>query len=218
MRRSRLLQDLKPFFLRWLTQGAEAGLTVQEGPGIDVVGGYQVGIGGDMVLVYHADRSPVSEYTSIGLACAAAVAGDVVQPQAGTYAESFTIPANVEVVGRGRENTVISGVVTGGVEAVLRDLSVVIDGDDAGILYAVKGSSGEGTLRLYNCNVLVDNATGNAAALYSDGDGEIEAYGCRLRGVSAAADGWAAYCALGGAAGLLAHCEYEVTTDVVYEE
>ena len=83
-----LAKRLKPFIQK--TAGGVISALVQEGPGIDLVPGAEdlvtVGIGGDSILILHADGSPASEYarTALATALAAAVSGDVVQLPAGT--------------------------------------------------------------------------------------------------------------------------------------
>jgi hypothetical protein len=100
---------------------------VQEGPGIDVVresNTVTVGLGGDSILLYHADGSPVSEYefTEAGLiaALAAATTGDAVILPAGTISltqnETY-IPGDVLATGTVQAGTepgeIISGLTVG---------------------------------------------------------------------------------------------------------
>jgi hypothetical protein len=191
---------------------------VAEGPGIDIVPNgatKTIGLGGDLPLLYNADHTPVSEYGSIAAACAAAASGDAVELPPGTYTENITIPAGVTVRGRGRA-TVIAGTVTGGDGAAMQGVRVRIDGDDAGLLYGVYAGA-SGTFTLEDCEVLVDNATGDATALYSGDAGEIVARRCLLRGVSVGGDGWAAYRGPSGGAGELDHCILQYTTAPVEE-
>jgi hypothetical protein len=167
-----------------ITAGASTatGDTVLEGPGISVTGDGRektVGLGGDMVLLYDDDRTPVAEYATITLALAAADSGDVVQPQAGTYAEDITIPAGVELVGAGRDNTVITGTVTLGDGAVLRGVHILIDGDDAGALVGVQDAAGV-TGYLYDVTISVTNATGAAYGVAVTEGGDLHCEGVEV--------------------------------------
>lgn len=85
-----------------------------EGPGIDIVG-TQVGLGGDTILLYHSDLSPVEEFVATGAgltsALAAAVSGDIVIIPAGTIAGNQTVPAGINLIGLS-ENSILSGTIT----------------------------------------------------------------------------------------------------------
>jgi len=156
MERSKLLMELKPFFLRWVQQGVDAGLM---GPALH------------KILVFHADGSAVEafEATSAGLdaALAAAVSGDVIQAVVGTIAGDHTVGAGVEVVGRGRENSIFSGQITLSDGAVLRELSVVRSAAQAGDLIGVVAPA-SGMAYVVGCDLMVNNATGDGFACYGD--------------------------------------------------
>lgn len=84
-----LAKRLRPLLGRYIEN--LAGQLIGEGPGIDVVKSgnlNMVGLGGDTILLYHANGNPVSEYTftdtGINAALAAATAGDIIQLPAGT--------------------------------------------------------------------------------------------------------------------------------------
>ncbi len=95
--------------------GGGGGGGVTEGPGIDVVGN-QVGLGGDTILLYDRGGNPVAEYAATGAgmaaAIAAAAAGDVIWLPAYQIPDNHTIPADVEVVGLGVDNSELTGIIT----------------------------------------------------------------------------------------------------------
>lgn len=137
-------------------------------------------------------------------ALTAAAAGDVIWLPAAGFANAVTIPAGVTLIGQGR-GSVIQGTITGGDGAMVRGLTIVLAGSDADVVFGV-GSPVTGIFYLEDCHVQVTNDAGDAAALYSNTEGTIEARGCYLSGESTGGNGWAAYCAAGGAAGILTHC------------
>jgi hypothetical protein len=115
--------------------GAEPPGTVgrvpEEGPGIDIVG-MRVGLGGDRILLYHANGSPVSEYATIALALVAASIGEVVVVPAGIFTENINIPAGVCILGTGNKS-IIDGTVTMGEDSAVCDLNIdEIIGTDVG--------------------------------------------------------------------------------------
>jgi hypothetical protein len=67
----------------------------------------------------------VTGFSTITAALAAAVSGDVVRVGPGTYAESFTIPSGVTVVGSSADAVVITGSGATGTRVSLSDLSVL---------------------------------------------------------------------------------------------
>lgn len=81
-----------------------------EGPGIDITDD-GIGLGGDTVLLYHDDGTPVSEFTTITLAMAAASSGELVEVPPGIFIEDFTVPAGVGLVSKGN-NSIIHGTIT----------------------------------------------------------------------------------------------------------
>ena len=178
----------------------------------------------DLNYIWRVNPSPVIDWemferSSAGLvlALATAVAGSVVYIPPGTYSTSvvfpaipLVIPTGVEVQGWGLK-TVLLGQITGGAAALLRAVRVVINASNAAMQCAIM-SPATGVFYLEECSVEVDNAVGDAIALYSNAEGTIEARRCFLRGVSATADGWAAYSIAGGGAGLLTHCSLVYTT------
>ena len=154
MKRSDVLMELKPFFLRWVQQGVDAGLM---GPALH------------KIILFHGDGSPVDVFDAdsagLDLALAAAATGDVVLLPAGTIAGNHTVGAGVEVCGRGRQNTILSGQITLADGAVLRDLSVVRAASQAGDLIGVVAPA-SGMAYVVGCDLVVNNATGDGFACY----------------------------------------------------
>ena len=124
-----------------------------------------------LVQLHNASDAVMGVYafTSAGLdlALAAAVSGDVILLPAGTIDGDHTVPAGVEVVGRGRENTVLSGQITLGDGAVLRNLSVTRTASQAGDLIGVVAPA-SGMAYVVGCDIQVENATGDGFACYGD--------------------------------------------------
>jgi hypothetical protein len=175
MERSKLLMELKPFFLQWLRQGVEGGLT---GPALH------------MIILFHSDGSPVDVFDAdsagLDLALAAATDGDVVLLPAGEIDGDHTVGAGVEVVGRGRQNTILSGQITLGNGAVLRDLSVTRTASQAGDLIGVVAPA-SGMAYVIGCDLEVNNATGDGFAVQV-GDGDIACRWSLLSAQSAGVD------------------------------
>jgi hypothetical protein len=210
VRRSQLLKDLKPFFLRWLTQSAEAGLTVGEGPGIDVVGA-TVGLGGDTVLLYDAGGDPVREYaadaTGLAAALAAAASGDIVEIPAGTITANPTIGAGVTLRGRGWAS-IINGYVLGGVNSKLDNCKVYQSVNTSSDIVGVIGPDAAGTFYVRDVFIeLIQAGAGKAlGALARGGAGaylELQG-GWRIRVNGGTGSRWA-YDASDGSAVILNH-------------
>jgi hypothetical protein len=164
---------------------AAQGDRVSAGPDIHIVANgtaKTVGRAGNRALLFDSGGATLAEYGTIAAALAAAASGDTVQPQAGTYTESFTIPAGVTVRGRGPA-TVIAGTVTLGDGAAIVDCTVLLDVDQAGDAVAVQGP-GTGTGYIIGCTVAANNATGNGYALQR-GAGELVARWSHLSAQSA---------------------------------
>ena len=132
----------------------------------------------------------------IDLALAAAVDGDVVQVPAGTMPGDHTIGAGVEVVGRGRENTVLSGQITLGDGAMLRNLSVARTASNSGELVAVLGPA-SGTAYVFNCTLSalqagstsnVGTYSGHGYAIKEQTGGSVVHAYCDLQGQASGID------------------------------
>lgn len=105
---SYLIQRLKPYWL-----GDIGSASVTEGPGIDIIAPAQVGLGGDTILIYNNDGTPVEEFdfTHAGLvaALAAADSGDTVLLPNGTLTvtDEIVVPAGVTLQGTSRNGSII---------------------------------------------------------------------------------------------------------------
>jgi hypothetical protein len=170
-----LAKRLEPLLLK-NAQGVVNNNPPLEGPGIDIVG-FQVGLGGDTILLYHANGSPISEYplTAVGLAAglAAAASGDVVYVPAANITGDATVPANVSLVGLDIKRTMITGTVTlNGDGAAVANLTIT--GADTGVI-----GPGSGTGYIYYCDV-----AGNEYSAESNG-GNLVVIGGRASGGTA---------------------------------
>lgn len=160
--------------------------------GVDIhVIGRAVHRKGNVILLFSGDGGNLTEYafSSIGLdlALAAAASGDVVLLPAGTIPGDHTVPAGVEVVGRGRENTVLSGQITLGDGALLRDLSVMRVADQAEDLIGIVAPA-SGMAYVIGCNLAANNATGYGFACYGDLQ-YLTLRWCKVSAQSAGTDG-----------------------------
>jgi hypothetical protein len=178
--------------LRPLIQSAAAETiktSVAEGPGIDlVISGAQtrVGIGGDTVLIYHADGSPANEYSTLTAAIAAATSGDVVLLPPQTFADDITIPAGVTLVGAHRA-TKLSGTI----ESASSGIGAVV-GCEIQTMMIINA----GDLHTYACKLTADYAykTGGGGTYRSHGDefsgvGQPASYDYSM-GFASDEDGW----------------------------
>jgi len=177
-RRIRRLETI-PF---WSSSAAGA---VMEGPGIDIVG-ITVGLGGDTVLIYDSTGLPVAEFSAdaagLAAALALAVAGDIVFLQAFTIPGDYTVPDGVCLLGFSRRLSVLTGVITLGVDSSLENLRILRDFADASEVHGVYGPV-SGTGYMYDVTVDATQAgSGDVYAVESSGGGSIEAHRCTVRG------------------------------------
>jgi hypothetical protein len=149
MKRSWLLQDLKPFFLRWIQQLKQAGEL-----GSTDLNATILREGGTAL---HTEYAPT--HAGLLAALAAASSGDTVDLATAAYSGDVTIPAGVQV--RGRGGSIIAGTVTLGDGATLDGVPVTVAGDQAGALVGVYGPT-SGTGYLHRCTITVTNAGGDA--------------------------------------------------------
>jgi hypothetical protein len=127
-----------------------------EGPGISVVG-LRVGLGGDTVLLYHANGQPVAEYATPALAAADAVSGDTIYLPSRTYTDDIVLPPGVAMVGLSRERSILTGQITLGAGAVLSNACVLRSANDASALVGVAGPV-SGTAYVLDCDISVVQA------------------------------------------------------------
>ena len=180
-------------------------VVVIEGPGIDVVGGDTVGLGGDTILLYDSGGLPCAEYAAsdAGLIAALAAMGasDVVELPDVTIAGGPWTVANGTLRGHSRWGSVLDGLVTVQAGAKIERLSIIRSEDEAdpvvGIILEEDG-------RAEGCFISVTNAGGDVYGIFSDQAGNCYSEG-NLFYLSASgiaygfyADGATMYCTGGG--------------------
>lgn len=182
MNRSELLYELLPFFRQWAAD-AQLGQNVLEGPGIDLIesgADRTVGLGGDSVLLYRVDGSPVAEFDTISAALSAASRGCTILLPSKAFDENVVMIAGVTIRGMGL-GSVIHGTVTGAEDACLKDVYVDLTADSPNPLYGVKGAGVK--FRVLNTYVYVENATGPARAVAAVSGGETRCQNVRVAAV-----------------------------------
>ncbi len=178
-----------------------------------------LGGGGNGVLLNHLGTITVydADVTGLTAALAAAASGDQVWIPGGTYADNFTVPAGVSVMGATRNGTVITGKVTLGGAASIESLSVIRTASSSSTLTGVEGPSvtyppempqeereiyGKGLV--INCLIWVDNAgTGMAIGVRVANSGSVEVIDSELNGISHGGVGYGG--GIDGGAGNLYH-------------
>jgi hypothetical protein len=163
------------------------------GPDIRV-SGYQVQRAGAGVLLFSGSGALLAEYATITAALAASVTGDITKFHAGTYAESFTVPAGTLLEGMG-DGSVITGAVT--LKGRLKACRVTRVSDSVDVLAGIVAGT-VGDMGIVDDDVIVDvqNSGGPAYAVYMvTGGGITVKEGDLLAEVGT--DGYAAYVASG---------------------
>lgn len=170
-----LAKRLRPFLSGQIGAMAASGAFMNEGPGIDLVGN-TIGLGGDTILLYNSDGTPVEEWpaTEAGLvqALAAAASGNVVELPAGTITltAGITIPSVIHVHGISREKSIITyaPTITGG-------------GNNIGIDNKLGGIIENFT---YNYNPTITNDGGNDTNCYGIYNGTYPATPGNIRNLA----------------------------------
>jgi hypothetical protein len=185
-----LAKRLEPLLVHQAASAAQRVLAAGEGPGVDIVGS-KVGIGGDSILVYHADGSPASEYpaTDAGLdsATAAVTSGDIVVTPSCTFVADHTLGACVYVL--------IASTFTGQVTLVdgtLADwIHVTRTANDANDLIGVSAPA-SGAVTLYQPNITVTQSGAGLAVglLVTGGTGTPRIEGGQIHGTSVGGYGY----------------------------
>jgi hypothetical protein len=169
-------------------------VSISEGPGIDIPivnEQFIIGLGLDSILVAHHDGSPATEYATITLACAAASSGDIILiARAGTFSESFSIPAGVSLVGLGREKCIVDGAITLGAGSVVANISVIRSANSSGDLSGIVNSS-SGTAKVYSTTITItQSGSGGAYGIKITNAGNIELWDCDIRAISVGGPGY----------------------------
>lgn len=172
MKRSALLKDLKPFFLQWLQQGADAGLTVSAGADIRTSAG-TVSRAGNGVLLFSGSGALLAEYandaTGLTAALAAASSGDIVGDWVGTITANPTIPAGVTLRGRGWAS-IINGYVKGGPGSMLDNAKVYQSVNTSDDIIGVMGPDAAGLMIVRDVFVeLIQAGSGKALGTLARG-------------------------------------------------
>ena len=156
-----------------------------EGPGIDIIGDW-VGLGGDTILVYNADGSPVSEFapTDAGLDAATA---KIVFP-----GDKIVMPENMTLTA---DHTLEGGVYVFPKKKVFDICLTLVEGSDVSFFQARRMRKQEqdligviapatGVAYLRSCQIYCENQLGNAYGISLTGSGSLETYDVRACGVA----------------------------------
>lgn len=173
-----LAKRLEPLIVGQAVGAAQTVLTAGEGPGTDVVGN-KIGLGGDSILVCHADGSPVSEYpaTDAGLdaATAAMAAGDRLETPVCTFTAAHTL-AVAGLYDFGLSS--FTGQLTVSAAVIVRGLKMTRV--STGLMVGVYATAGESWL--LDCDVDVESTDGTGWALRVATGATLHMVGRRLRG------------------------------------
>jgi hypothetical protein len=151
-------------------------------------------------------------------ALAVAAAGDIIILPAGTITADVALISGLEVVGFGRDRTIIAGSITGAESASLASLTVTISANSSGDVYGIiapatgelvidDGYPSPGTsFRVIDCDIRVDNAgSGDAFGFSTAATGALYLEQVRIEATSTGGEGWAGeyvadFCHLHGSA------------------
>lgn len=198
---NKLRKDVDYLLRKEYTIGGNAGDTVAEGPGIDIVSGAdeQIGIGGDSILLYDSGGDPCAEYAASDAGLTAALAamslGDVIEICDVTITGGPWTVAYGTMRGHSQSGTVLDGEVDITAGCYVENLSVIRTEDSAGDIIGVV-LDGDATVE--DCRIEVTNVTGNAYGVYSEADVEGDCY-IRDCCITATAGGDGYGCATDGA-------------------
>jgi hypothetical protein len=170
------------------------GVTATDNPATNTtdvtIPGGGTGTGCNPHLIWLKKTDSTTEYarTSAGLdlASAAAVAGDIITIPLGYIDGNHTLKAGVHYVGRSREGSYLTGIITLSENTRVENLSIEVDGITHCL---IPPASGE--VILYNCDCIVTNS-GDAYPLYYTGASNIKFKDCKVWGESSAGNGYAA--------------------------
>jgi len=140
---------------------------------------------GSSVTLYTRDSSGLS------LALADSLGGDIIIVPPGTYANNYSIPAGVAVVGRSPNECIITGQVSIANGGSMESVHIFRSLDDASAIYGIVGGT-DANVILRNVKVDVANATGAAYAVYMALGGRIDAFDTELL-AETGSDGYAVY-------------------------
>ena len=164
---------------------------VSEGPGIDLVSvgnDTRVSIGGDSILVYHANGNPVSEYFTLSSAQTGCFSGDIILLPVGTIDISMdsSDKTNIRYIGMDRYATILQGHIILNDGCSLENLTVK-NKQDASLFTAITGPS-SGLAQIINCNIETYSSTDSPFCVSQIKGGSTELYyttlACKLNEVS----------------------------------
>jgi len=171
-------------------------IAAMEGPGIDIVT-WIIGLGGDTILLYYADGSPVAEFAATEAGFAAALAaGDANDVR---VLPIVTIPGNhtiaVPVLGISNAKSILSGKITMAAGGILNNLAIIRTANDADDLIGIESAA---ECYIGRCNIsCIQSGVGNVYSVKSDAGGIIHLTSNRIVGQSIGGDGYSAYVAGG---------------------
>lgn len=158
------------------------------------------GVNGSICL-YHADGSDPETFTvdSTGLddASAAAAAGDVIWLPPCSIASNHTLTADVEYVGAGREQTILTGQLTLADGVALRNLSIIRSASSSSALIGLLMETDAATARAYQCTMDVTNSGSGDAYAVQGADGTISLHECTATADASTGDGYGTYATAG---------------------
>lgn len=150
--------------------------------------------GGNPIAEYAASSA------GFDAATAAATAGDIVEVPALTIPDDHSLKAGVHYIGKSRWATIFTGKLTFGIGTTLENCSIVRTANDASTLIGIQAPAAAGVAKVQNVDCdLTQSGSGDAYGVYSSGDGEIKLWNCDLDVTSVSGDGYGTYRELVGA-------------------
>lgn len=207
-----LTKRMEPLLVHQARGAAQAAITAAEGPGIDVVGN-KIGLGGDSILIYHANGSPAAEFVAtdagLDLALAAMTAGDAAfLPACMVIQSAHTLAAGATFIFSPKAD--IAGTLTLGDETSLWfarcKQSSASSGDLKGVIMPSSGAA-----YLHHCTIDIENTgTGGAYGVYvTGGTGHVYSRTSTIRAVAASGNGIGVYHASIQAIGSITYLEFD---------
>lgn len=149
--------------------------------------------------------------TALATAISEASSGDEILLPPRVISGNVTAKAGVALTGLSRNNTILTGLLTGAADARLENFSLWRTANDGSDLKGlIAPASGECVL--YNCNILVSQAgAGKAYGIYASAGGNLTFRHCNVTGNSASGSGYGVGVSIGSLK--LYHSELNGSTD-----
>lgn len=185
-----LAKRLEPLIVGQAVGAAQTVITGGEGPGIDIAGN-KVGLGGDTILIYHANGSPAAEFAAtdagLDLAQAAMASGDMMVTPQCTFTAAHTFTAGLYYL----YGTIFSGQITLADGVQTNYLKVVRTANDANDLIGVIAPA-SGSVLIYDpyINVIQSGAGDAVGLLVAGGTGTPRIEGGHILGTSVGGAGY----------------------------